>query len=130
MKLTDESSHIKIDGHRGTWYVVESRAYQKGERWERLYELEHETYGDEAAHLIVTQSGEVVLDDVWNGFLDAEEDGWELQPLEENGWGCEENYCAYEHYDPEDGSTTREEGAPEHCFDCPFWVKGGKGLAQ
>ena len=61
---------IKIDGHRGKWYAIDGRMI-KG----TLYLLlEHETYGDEAASLIVTaKTHKVILDDVWNGWEDYEE---------------------------------------------------------
>ena len=61
---------IKVEGHRGKWYAIDGRMI-KG----TLYLLlEHETYGDEAAGLIVTaKTHKVILDDVWNGWLDYEE---------------------------------------------------------
>ena len=37
-----------------------------------MFLLEHQTYGDEAASLIVDQDLNVVLDDVWNGFDDLD----------------------------------------------------------
>lgn len=58
--------NIKIKGYRGTWYVIDE-SYYNGEK---VYLLEHETYGDEAACLIVNEKLEVILDDVWNGFDD------------------------------------------------------------
>lgn len=59
---------IKINGHRGRWYVVDE-SYWKGEK---VFLLENETYGDEAAHLIVNEKLEIIMDDVWNGFDDLE----------------------------------------------------------
>ena len=58
--------NITIEGHTGTWYVVDTKEYQG----EMLYLLESEIYGDEAACLIVNANKEVMLDDVWNGFDD------------------------------------------------------------
>lgn len=60
---------IKVEGHRGTWYVIDEREYDG----ETLYLLEHETYGDSAANIIVDESGDLVMDDIWNGFDDYEE---------------------------------------------------------
>lgn len=60
---------IKVEGHRGTWYVIDEAEYEG----RTLYLLEHETYGDEAASIIIDSDGEVVLEDVWNGWLDYEE---------------------------------------------------------
>lgn len=64
--IHDKSDNIKIEGHKGTWYVVNSEIIN-----DKLYfQLEHEEYGDEAAHLIVDRTGKIVLDEVWNGFDD------------------------------------------------------------
>lgn len=75
---------IEIDGHYGTWYVIDEGDFDwtpdtpEGPQTIRhhLYLLEHEEYGDEAAGLIVDGLGDIVLDDVWNGFDDLEEVGW------------------------------------------------------
>jgi len=64
--ITDNSDSIIVNGHNGTWYVVDTDSH-KGRA---LFELEHEEHGDEAAHLIVDCHGVIVLEDVWNGFLD------------------------------------------------------------
>lgn len=65
--LTPTSDKIKVSGHRGTWYVVDTLTDTDGRE---LFELEHEAFGDEACHLIVNAQAEVILDDVWNGFDD------------------------------------------------------------
>lgn len=57
---------MKIEGYRGTWSVIDS-SYHHGRE---VFLLEHETYGDETASLIVDRTGRIVLDDVWNGFMD------------------------------------------------------------
>ena len=60
---------IKVAGHRGTWYVIDETIRDGRE----LYLVEHETYGDEAACLIIDGDFEVVMSDVWNGFDDYDE---------------------------------------------------------
>lgn len=75
MGINAKSEHIRIEGHTGRWHVIsdcEARL-KKGGVVEPYYLLEHETYGDEAASLIIDKSGKVILDDVWNGFLDLRE---------------------------------------------------------
>ena len=62
---------IVINGHRGTWHVID---HTTCDRYGDVYLLEHETYGDEAAELIVTSDYTVIVDDVWNGFDDL----WEF----------------------------------------------------
>jgi hypothetical protein len=70
------SEHIKVIGHRGTWYVIaEITKYGK-----KYYLLEHETYGDEAAAICIREDGTVLLDDIWNG-LDDVWDYLEQNPL-------------------------------------------------
>ena len=64
------SGHIPIEGHDGTWYVVEEK--DTGPHG-KLFLLEHETYGDDAPCLIVNAAGAVIVDNVHNGFLDYEE---------------------------------------------------------
>ena len=63
------SSHIKVEGHIGTWYAIDSTQIEDKD----YFLLEHEDYGDETACVIVNPQGEVVLNDVWNGFGDLEE---------------------------------------------------------
>ena len=68
--ITSSSDHIRIEGHVGTWYVIEER---DTERHGKLFLLEHESYGDDAACLIVNENGGVILSGVHNGFRDYEE---------------------------------------------------------
>jgi len=70
IRLTRDSVCVHIKGHRGTWYVIDEK-YVTQHGW--LFLLEHETHGDDAACLIVDERGQVIVDDVWNGFLDYEE---------------------------------------------------------
>lgn len=79
MAITKTSDHIKIEGHRGKWYVIDEGTYVNDgddNLVVDMFLLEHETYGDEAACLIVDEEGEIMLDDVWNGLNDLEDAGW------------------------------------------------------
>ena len=69
MVLNRNSNGIAVEGHIGTWYVIEE---QETELHGRLFLLEHEILGDEVPSLIVNEEGELILDDVWNGFEDYE----------------------------------------------------------
>ena len=60
---------IKIKGHVGKWYVIDETIWNGA----KVYLLEHETYGDEAACLIVNENLTVILDESWNGFDDLED---------------------------------------------------------
>lgn len=66
---------IRIDGHRGRWYVVDVRPRIYGDEAgpRPLLLLQHETYGDETGGLLVSEDYSVVLDDVWNGYGDFDE---------------------------------------------------------
>ena len=67
--ITINSEHISIEGQIGKWYVLNEK---DTEQHGKLFLLEHETFGDEAPGLIVNETGEVIVDDVQNGFLDYE----------------------------------------------------------
>lgn len=61
---------IRVDGHRGTWYVIDRKKYGSRD----LLLLEHETYGSDAAGVIVTaKTHKLVMEDVWNGWTDYED---------------------------------------------------------
>ena len=59
-----DSDRITVEGHVGTWYVVDET--EAG--GEKFFLLEHEEYGDEAACVAVNEQGELVAEDLWNGF--------------------------------------------------------------
>lgn len=79
------SDNIKIDGHEGTWYIIDEGDFQitpdvNGEPQTltaHLFLLESRKFGDEAACLIVDKKKQIVMEDVWNGFDDLEDAGWE-----------------------------------------------------
>lgn len=60
---------IKVYGHIGTWYVIDTMLWNG----EEVYLLEHEQYGDEVPCVIVNGERELILEDVYNGFDDLEE---------------------------------------------------------
>lgn len=61
---------IKIEGHKGNWYVIGESTY-KGKN---VYLLEHEIYGEDAPSLIVRENLTIVKDNIYNGFGDLEEE--------------------------------------------------------
>ena len=79
------SDNIKIDGHEGTWYIIDEGDFQitpdvNGEPQTltaHLFLLESRKFGDEAACLIVDKKKQIVMEDVWNGLDDLEDAGWE-----------------------------------------------------
>lgn len=67
-KLNKDSKGIILSGHWGTWYVIDVTSDGK------YFLLEHETYGEDAAHIIVTPTGRIKLEEVWNGFIDLDDE--------------------------------------------------------
>lgn len=89
--LSWNSDGIEIAGHEGTWYVIDEGDFQitpdvdgKPETLTaHLFLLESELYGEDAAGLIVNDEKQIVMEDVWNGFDDLEDVGWEkVQKIE------------------------------------------------
>jgi hypothetical protein len=73
MKHYKDIENQVIEGHIGTWYGIAECEFCGG----IYYQLEHETYGDEAAHLIVDEDMNVIVEDSWNSI---EEDFIEASP--------------------------------------------------
>jgi hypothetical protein len=77
-----EVEGLEVEGHRGTWYnITEGRKYVINGKVEVLYLLEHETYGDEAAHVIANAEGKLFMEYVWNGW-----DDWYEYVLQRQGY--------------------------------------------
>ena len=69
-KALEDWNKIKVEGHKGTWGVIDTLLTNK---YGILYLLEHETYGEDAPSLIVDADKKIILEDVWNGWEDYEE---------------------------------------------------------
>lgn len=65
-----KNTNIVINGHMGTWYVIDETIYL-GTRYKLL---EHEELGDMAACLIVDDKNNIVVSNVYNGFDDLYEE--------------------------------------------------------
>jgi len=76
-QITEGSSNIEVEGHIGTWYVVDTDKINGT----AYFLLEHEEHGDEAACVIVDSDGKLVLDEVWNGFDDLKEHFDSIEPV-------------------------------------------------
>lgn len=74
MIIHENSEHIRIDGYKGSWYVIDSmNLYPFDHAFSvAIYLLESEQFGDEWGGLIVTKFGNVICDSVYNGFSDLE----------------------------------------------------------
>lgn len=85
-----QTKQIKINGHTGTWGVIETKQYEN----RTLVLLEHEEYGDETAFMIAELETKrdwneeysefvLVMDCAWNGFDDLD---YELDNGKSIGW--------------------------------------------
>lgn len=61
-----DTDGLAVSGHIGTWHTID-HAEVEGKSF---YLMEHDTYGDEVACIIVDERGKLVLDQVYNGFDD------------------------------------------------------------
>ena len=64
-----DSQGVAIAGHTGTWHTIDVTNIDGQD----YFLLEHDTYGDEAASIIVNTTGMIILDDVYNGFDDLKD---------------------------------------------------------
>lgn len=68
-QLTLASDHISVGGHKGTWYAIDQVSIEGKD----YFLLEHETYGDTAPCVVVTDEGILAMENVHNGFDDFKE---------------------------------------------------------
>lgn len=57
---------IKIEGHKGTWYVIDEIFYNNT----KVFLLEHEIHGEDANNLIIDGDLNILVEDVTDGFDD------------------------------------------------------------
>lgn len=63
-RVTEYTSGLEVDGHTGGWHTKEVREYGG----KSFYLMESDQYMDSVAGIIVNADGEVVAEDLWNGF--------------------------------------------------------------
>lgn len=62
--VTERTFQLEVEGHLGTWHTVEAREIMD----EMFYRMEHDTYGDSVAGILVNADGELVAQDLEHGF--------------------------------------------------------------
>ncbi len=62
-----ELKGIEVEGHEGTWHSVESTVIQD----EKYYLMEHDSFGKHVAYVLISESGQLVADELWHGIDDA-----------------------------------------------------------
>ncbi|XIJ20933.1 YodL domain-containing protein [Lacrimispora sp. JR3] len=76
-EITEGSSNIEVEGHIGTWYVIDTEVIDGT----KYFLLEHEEHGDIAPCVIIDSDANLVLEDVWNGFGDLKEHFDSIEPM-------------------------------------------------
>ena len=62
--ITADTRGFEADGHAGTWHTVDEREYAG----EKFFFMEHDEYGSDVAGIIVSEHGQLVAEDIWNGY--------------------------------------------------------------
>lgn len=62
--VTDRTFQLEVEGHLGTWHTVEAREIMD----KMFYRMEHDTYGDSVAGILVNADGKLVAQDLEHGF--------------------------------------------------------------
>ena len=62
--ITSDTRGFEADGHAGTWHTVDEREYAG----EKFFFMEHDEYGSDVAGIIVSEHGQLVAEDLWNGY--------------------------------------------------------------
>lgn len=76
-EITEGSSNIEVEGHIGTWYVIDTKVIDGT----KYFLLEHEEHGDIAPCVIIDSDANLVLEDVWNDFDDLKEHFDNIEPV-------------------------------------------------
>ena len=64
MTITAETRGYEAEGHNGTWHTVDEKEYAG----EKFFLMEHDEFGSDVAGIIVAENGQLVAEDLWNGF--------------------------------------------------------------
>ncbi len=79
--INSKREHVKINGYRGEWVVIDSE-YLRGQRW---YLLEHET--EDTFYLVVDSDGDV-LTETYDDLTCALYDTFGALRLDRGPFGC------------------------------------------
>ena len=75
--INKDSKNIKLEGYKGTWYVIGSEVIFG----QRLYMMENEQLGEYESNVIVNNKGKVIMNDVEDGWEELEEKLSELEMI-------------------------------------------------
>lgn len=61
--------NIKVEGHVGTWYVIDETTWYG----KKFFLLEHETFGEDADNVVITERGSLIFEDIVGGITEVRE---------------------------------------------------------
>ena len=62
--ITVDTRGYEVEGHNGTWHTVDEKEYAG----EKFFLMAHDEFGSDVAGIIVAEDGQLVAEDLWNGF--------------------------------------------------------------
>lgn len=62
--ITAETRGYEAEGHNGTWHTVDKKEYAG----EKFFLMEHDEFGSDVAGIIVSEQGQLIAEDLWNGY--------------------------------------------------------------
>ncbi len=62
--ITADTKGFEAEGHDGTWHTAKEKEYAG----EKFFLMEHDEYGSDVAGIIVSEQGQLVAEDLWNGY--------------------------------------------------------------
>lgn len=74
VQVDKDTSGLYVEGHFGTWHTAETREIMGAP----FFRMEHDTYGNTVAGIIVNEKGKMVAEDLEHGF-----DGGALEAIQE-----------------------------------------------
>ena len=62
--ITADTKGFEAEGHDGTWHTAKEKEYAG----EKFFLMEHDEYDSDVAGIIVSEQGQLVAEDLWNGY--------------------------------------------------------------
>ena len=63
-QITDSTRGFIVEGHFGTWHSIQMQEFHG----EKFYQMRHDEFREQVADIIVNEEGQVIAEDLWNGF--------------------------------------------------------------
>ncbi len=63
-EITESTKGFIAEGHFGTWHAIQMQEFHN----EKFFQMRHDEFGEQVADIIVNEQGQVIAEDLWNGF--------------------------------------------------------------